>query len=686
MTPHTITRRSVLQIGGAGLLALAWPGARRVYAADMLDLKEADATGEVRFPRMVQEYYVARLRAIEEAATARRMGLRTRDDALAYIEDARGKIQQCFAPWPEKTPLNARVTGGFERDAYRVENIIFESRPNFFVTANLYIPKGRTFPLPGVVGTCGHTATGKIGYQEYAQGLARQGYVVLIFDPIGQGERAQYVDDQHQPAIRPGTAQHLLAGSQQFLVGESFAAWRAWDGIRALDYLLTRPEVDPNHVGVVGNSGGGTMTTWLCGVETRWTMAAPSCFVTTFRRNLENEEPQDTEQCPPRALALGLDHADFLAASAPDSIIILAKEKDYFDVRGSETTYTQLRHLYALLGAEDKIGFFAGEGTHGFTQDNREAMYRWFNAVTGVSSSSQEPELTLEPDDALYCAPGGQVAALGSKTVSAFTREKSRALASDRPVYTDIAVLQQAVRSSLRLPDPVSPAPPEFRVLKPLPRTNYPTKRHTRYAVETEPGIFAIVYRLSEESIPAQPPKSQSPALLYVAHISSDYELANEPLLRELMETEPRAEVYACDVRGIGESRPRVAAANSFLSAYGSDYMHAAHGIMLDEPVIGRRTWDVLQVLRWLGAFGHDSVRLAGRGWGTIPATFAAILSEQVKTVTLKAAPASYSAIAEAEMYDWPLATLLPNVLAHFDLPDCYRFLEQKQLRLVDAG
>ena len=85
---------------------------------------------------------------------------------------------------------------------------------------------------------------------------------------------------------------------------------------------------------MTGNSGGGTMTTWLCGVEPRWTMAAPSCFVTTFRRNLENELPQDTEQCPPRALALGLDHADFLAAMAPKPIIILAKERDYFDVPG----------------------------------------------------------------------------------------------------------------------------------------------------------------------------------------------------------------------------------------------------------------------------------------------------------------------------------------------------------------
>src|SRR5262249_9393919 len=132
---------------------------------------------------------------------------------------------------------------------------------------------------------------GKAGdtYQAFAQGLARQGYVVLIFDPIGQGERLQYVNDNLQPRMGIGVAEHNYAGNQQVLLGEAFAAWRAWDGIRALDYLLTRPEVDQRHIGITGNSGGGTLTTWLCGLEQRWTMAAPGCFVTTLRRNLENE-------------------------------------------------------------------------------------------------------------------------------------------------------------------------------------------------------------------------------------------------------------------------------------------------------------------------------------------------------------------------------------------------------------
>ena len=286
----------------------------------------------------------------------------TRADAEAYVQTVRGKIRESFGPYPEKTPLNARVTKVVERDAYKIENVLFESRPGFLVSANLYIPKGRSFPLPGVVASCGHSANGKAidTYQAFCQGLARLGYVVLIFDPIGQGERQQYVDANWKPMRGTGTGEHNYAGIQQVLVDEHFCMWRAWDGIRALDYLMSRKEVDVRHLGITGNSGGGTMTTWLCGVEQRWTMAAPSCFVTEFRRNMENELGADAEQCPPKVLALGLDHEDFLAALAPKPIIILAKEKDYFDARGNEAAYHRLKRLYRLLGAEDNHRLLRG--------------------------------------------------------------------------------------------------------------------------------------------------------------------------------------------------------------------------------------------------------------------------------------------------------------------------------------
>jgi len=640
-----------------------------------------------RFPHMVQEYFVDQVRVLEAEADQRRGGLSTRQEAEAYVRQVQEKIQRSFGPWPEKTPLKPRITGVVERDQYRIENVIFESRPGFLVTANLYIPKSRDFPLPGVVGTCGHSTNGKAAeaYQSFAQGLARQGYVVLIYDPLGQGERLQYPNDQLKSEIGVGVQEHLYAGNQQFLVGEFIGSWRAWDGIRALDYLLTRKEVDPKQIGVTGNSGGGTMTTWLCGVERRWTMGAPSCFVTTFRRNLENELPADTEQCPPDALALGLDHSDFLAAMAPKPVIILGKEKDFFDIRGTEEAYGRLQRLYRLLDAEDNIGFFAGPTAHGYSQENREAMYRWFNAVTKVSDAQSEPNLIIEKDETLWCTPNGQVCELGSRPIYSYTREISQELAKQRKTNWTAQELARSVRDVLALPESQERNVPDYRILRNWRSRGYPLPRWTAYAVETEPGILALVYRLGREQLLSRPQAKTKRAVLYVSQLSADEELRTEPMIGELLEAEPDATLYTVDVRGIGESRPDTCGEDSFFQAYGCDFFYSIHSIMLGRPYAGQRTLDVLRVLDWLKDVGYDEIHLAARGWGAIPATFAAVLSDDVTQVTLKNAPTSYTEIAESKNYAWPLAVLVPDILKVFDLPDCYRVLEAKQLRQVDS-
>ncbi len=644
-----------------------------------------------RFPRMVHNYFIEQARRIEAKADERRASLKNRQDAERYVAEVRQKIQQCFGPWPEKTPLNPRITGTVERDTYRIENIIFESRPGFQVTANLYVPKNGPFPRPGVVGTCGHSHDGKAAesYQSFAQALCRLGYVVLIYDPIGQGERLQYPDDKLKSTIGGGVREHLYAGNQQFLVGDFLGSWRAWDGIRALDYLLTRKEVDPKQVGVTGNSGGGTMTTWLCGVEYRWSMAAPSCFVTSFLHNLKNELPADTEQCPPRALALGLDHSDFLAAQAPNPVIILAKERDFFDVRGSQIAHQRLRSLYGLLGAEKEVELFVGPTPHGYSQENREAMYRWFNRATQVSTATTEPELIIEKNQTLWAAPQGQVAMLKSRTVFDFTRDKSIALGKKRAPISSATSLRKALIDVLRLNEAngSSRPAPDYRILRShsYGARKFPKSDWTTYMVDTEPGIQSVVYRLNDEDHQSRPPQGVKKAILYVSHQSSDVELRKDSMLKQLIHENPEAAFYSCDVRGIGESRPNTCAQNAYLNPYGSDYFYAIHSIMLNRPYVGRRTLDVLRVIDWLKATGHSEVHLVAAGWGSIPATFAAVLAEPVKQVTLKNALTSYSAIAESKTYNWPLSSLVPGILQHFDLPDCYALLKRtKKLHLIE--
>jgi dienelactone hydrolase/pimeloyl-ACP methyl ester carboxylesterase len=675
------SRRQLLQLAGAQTLAApiaySWLTSHSDAAEEYKPLN--------RYPRMVHEWYVHIARAAERQKLGRLEELKTKADAEGYVEMVRRNIRSCFGPDPPRTPLNPRVTRVVKRDGYRIENLIFESRPGFPVTANLYVPEGRDEPMPGVVGTCGHSTNGKAekAYQSFAQGLTKQGYVCLLYDPIGQGERLQYVNEDLSPRIGTGTREHLYAGNQQFLVGDFFGMWRAWDGIRALDYLLTRSEVDPNHVGVTGNSDGGTMTTWLCGVEPRWTMAAPSCFVTTFRRNLENELPADTEQCPPRAIFYGLDQDDFLAAMAPKPVIILAKERDYFDARGSEEAFVRLKRLYSLLGAEENIGLFIGPTTHGYSQENREAMYGWFNAVTKVSDGKTEPEITIEKDETLWCTPHGQVAELaGTRTVFRFTREKSRQLTKSRN-KPDAIGLARMILDVLRLPRGLTKTP-EYRIWRHLGSRGYPSPHAIAYAVETERQVYAHVYRLTKERWHSRPPRAGKRAILYVSHLSSDTELRDESLIRELIDAEPETPFFTCDVRGIGESQPDTCSPGSFHAPYGNDFFYASHGLMLDRPYLGQKTYDVVRVLDWLKSLGHNDIHLVGRGWGALAATFAAVLSDGVKQVTLKNSLISYGAIAESEDYAWPLATLPPNILANFDLPDCYAVLEAKQLRQID--
>jgi dienelactone hydrolase len=684
----THSRRSALRLTSSAALGLSVAG-----SMDPADLFAADAAGPEplnRFPRMVHNYYLEEVIRAERRGLARKAALKTKADAEAYVADVQKKIQSCFAPFPKKkAPLKAKIVGVVDRETYTIEKLIYESRPGFLVTANVYVPKNRKHPLPAVVGTCGHSSNGKAekAYQSFAQGLARQGYLCLIFDPLGQGERSLYVDEHLKHVVGVGTRQHNLAGNQQILIGEFLGSWRAWDGMRAVDYLLTRKEVDPRRIGVTGNSGGGTMTTWLCGVEPRWSMGAPSCFVTTFRRNMENELPQDSEQCPPRCLSLGLDHDDFLAAMAPKPVIILPKEKDYFDVRGSQEALARLKKLYGLLGAPENVALAAGPTPHGFSQENRESMYRWFNRATGASDAKTEPEITIEKDETLQCTPNGQVAELQSRTVFGFTAATARRFAKARKPLSGKA-LEKAVLGVLRIPKVANPQALRARNLRPrTTKLGYPTRYFINYAVETVPGIQALVTMLTRESWNSRPPRStgKGRAILYVSHKSADAELRDESLIRDTIAAQDESVgLFACDVRGVGESLPGTTRADPH-SYYGPDYFYTIYGNMLNRPYLGGKTHDLLRVINWLGEYGYDQIHLVAKGWGTLPATFAALLSPKVVDVTLKNALTSYTDVATTEHYAWPVSVFLPGVLKSFDLPDCYRALKKgKNLRQIE--
>ena len=333
----------------------------------------------------------------------------------ALCADVREKIAQCFGPFPEKTPLNAQVTGMVERDAYTIEKVIFESRPGFLVTANLYVPKGHKGPLPGVVGTCGHSTNGKAAdaYQSFAQGLARMGYVVLIFDPIGQGERLQYghLDDKDRSRIGVG-AEHLHAGNQQFLVGEFFGSWRAWDGIRALDYLLRaaggRSEARRHHRQLRRRHHDH--------LAVRRRTALDDGRAELLRHHLP---PQPGERTARRHRAVPAAAPGACISTTPISSrpwppsrsSSCAKEKDFFDVRGARRPTARLQAASTRCsGPEDNV---SSSSARRRTATRRRTARRCISGSTTCTAHVSDAQHRAETElsrrtKTLLCTPRGR--------------------------------------------------------------------------------------------------------------------------------------------------------------------------------------------------------------------------------------------------------------------------------------
>jgi len=239
-----------------------------------------------------------------------------RVEHLATIEDVnrrrtylREQMLEDLGGFPDRTPLNARVVGVLERTGYRIEKIIFDSQPHFYVTANLYLPTTGRPPYPAILFPLGHERGGKTNptWQQMLGSLATKGFVALAWDPVGQGERLQIFDeDLRESKVGNSTTEHTVVGTQCMLVGDHLARYTIWDGMRALDYLLTRKEVDPARIGLTGNSGGGTHTAYIAALDDRIQVAAPSCYITSWHLMLDTIGPQDAEQTFPFWLQEGL--------------------------------------------------------------------------------------------------------------------------------------------------------------------------------------------------------------------------------------------------------------------------------------------------------------------------------------------------------------------------------------------
>jgi dienelactone hydrolase len=619
---------------------------------------------------MIQDYFVARVREVHAERKSRLLAIKNRHQAEQYQEYLRDVIKKIFYPLPVKTPLNPEITGILERPGYRIEKLIFESRPGCFVTGNLYLPEKIKQPAPAVLAPCGHSQIGKAEplYQEFCQRLAKAGLVVLIYDPFNQGERDQYFKLPSKETVRQScTWAHNMMGKQLELVGEWFGTWRLWDGIRALDYLLSRPEVDKTRIGITGNSGGGTLTTWLWASDNRFTMAAPSCFITTFLANLENELPADCEQYPPGALGYGLEQADFLLAQTPKPILLLGQKYDYFDCRGLREAYADLKRFYRFFGAAEKVQLFVGTHIHGYYPENQQAMTAFFCKHAGLKTPSTDVQVRCEEPKTLWATGTGQVVPTGARPIYELIAEIGRQMARKRKRISNQKLIQD-LEGLLHIP--ARKGIPHYRILRPVIKGKNTV---AKYAVETETNIKVILRKQPVPGDYAWTFNVERTIHLYLPHVSSQEDISKDTLVKSLM---AKGVLYSLDVRGLGQSLP--CEISQFFHPYGKDYMYHGYSLMLNESYLGRRVYDVLRVIDLLVGEGAKEIHLYGRGQGAILAIFSSLLHPRVKSITLKNCPVSFHSWTQVPLVSWPAANFPFGILKKFDLPDCLRVLGRK--------
>ena len=387
--------------------------------------------------------------AQDDARRTRFEKVRTEADLLALRKELRARVLDVIGGLPDaKTPLNARITGTVPMDGYRIEKVVFESLPGLHVTALVYVPDAPSGPKPAVLVPCGHAPDGKSfrNYQELSGQLARRGYVVICWDPVGQGERSQFWDAARgRSRYNLVCGEHAVLGNLACVAGSSLVRYMVWDGMRALDYLLTRPDVDPARIAVTGTSGGGFQSLYLGALDERIQVVAPSCFVTSLPMRMANrifEDPDsDPEQDPYGLVSAGIDHPGLMVLIYPRPVILLAAVKDFFPIEGTRKTFREVAALYRSFGHGDRIALAEGVHGHMYSPENRRAAFAFIDRFAGMPARTTLDPIKILEAPALRVTPTGQVRMdLAGRSLPEVIREELRARppAPPKPTLADL--------------------------------------------------------------------------------------------------------------------------------------------------------------------------------------------------------------------------------------------------------
>ena len=608
--------------------------------------------------------------------------LSTLNDWQARQELMLNKLRQAVGPFPEKQPLKPTITSTIERPGYRIENVVYQSQPGFYVTASIFIPnKGQeSGPLPAVVYCSGHIweSYRSAGYQTAILNLVKKGFVVLAYDPMGQGERLGYYDPatQRSRLVSP-SSEHSYPGAQLFITGNTLASYFIWDGIRSVDYLLTRKEVDPNRIGITGRSGGGTQSAFIATFDDRIKAAAPEDYVTSFNWLYQSLGPQDAEQNFMHGISSGIDIADLLAVRAPKPTLVIATSRDMFPIQGTMETVKEVKPLYDLYGKPDEFAMVTDDGGHESTKKNREAMYAFFQRTLNNPGSSNEEDIAHLSAKQLQVTNTGQVAtSYKVETVFSLNRKdasgKTKALDDKRknsPNYLKNLLLIAKRISGFREPVKV----PKLVFAGRIQRNGYVIEK---FMVKGE-GEYDIPYLL------IKPNNAGDRALLYLDPKGKSVYSAKPGEVEWFVKR--GITVMVPDMLGNGELGPGVFQGDSYIDSI--SYNNWFSAMLIGRSITGVHAGDIVTLSRVLKAqIGTKKILALAKNSLSPALLHAAAFSDDIERIAITETYTSYLSIVENENYQPSfLHSAVAGSIGQYDLPDLAASVAPKKLLIINA-
>lgn len=595
-----------------------------------------------------------------------------------YIRETMNKL---IGPYPSKTPLNAKVIRSIEKPNFKIEHIVFESQPGFYVTSSLFIPAGlkKNDKAPAVIYCSGHSAEGYRSpvYIHVIQNLVRKGFVVFAFDPVGQGERLEYYDPASGSSLVGGpTKEHSYPGAQAFITGSSQALYMIWDGIRAVDYLITRREVDPSRIGITGRSGGGTQSAYIAAVDDRILAAAPENYITNYRRLFQSIGPQDAEQNISKMIVSGLDHPDFLIVRAPKPTMIITTTRDIFSIQGARETRDEVSKIFNSYGAGENFYMVEDDAPHESTVKNRESMYAFFQKFLNNPGSPADLETEVLKNDELRVTPTGQVStsykgetvySLNLKRLKILTDKLDNLRGSPEIFYPEVLKSVESLTGYRKPEDPVDPV---FtgRIL----RDGYSIEK---YFIGRKDG-YIIPYLLFRPEVPVKR------RMIYLDPDGKENaSVAGGPIEKIVGKG---IAVLAPDLLGTGEMGSGDFEGDANFGGSSHNLWYAS--ILTGRSITGINAEDVAMLVRLIlkENQGSEIIGFARREMCSV-LLHAAALNPEIQTIVLDEPYSSYRSIVNCRLYN-PLfiPSTVFGALEKYDLPDLAASLAPRRLLLID--